>query len=153
MKYISFLRHAMLRTRSRLLSQILTLTGLCGVLVLFEACYGTPQNFEPVGESQNMNFKGQVLSADSLKPVPGARVILTGTDYPNDSTIYTYTNASGGYELSIPYSKSYEYTLSAFDVDDTLNGNFLKTDTLTKVSSRDEVTGEHKSNILLKRKP
>ncbi|MFH0892815.1 MAG: hypothetical protein V2A54_00120 [Bacteroidota bacterium] len=152
MKYTSYFRNFFLKSRSRMLTRILSLTGLCGVLVLFEACYGTPQNFEPVNESTNLNFYGQVLSADSLKPIPGAEVLITGSDYPYDST-YTYASSTGAYDISFPYSDSYDYTLIAFDNDDTINGHFKKADTLVKVSSRDKTMGKHKNDILLKRIP
>ena len=50
------MKNIILKNKSLLISGTLKLMGVCGVLILFEACYGTPKSaFVPKHDLKNKN--------------------------------------------------------------------------------------------------
>ncbi|MFH0865190.1 MAG: hypothetical protein V1904_03290 [Bacteroidota bacterium] len=50
------MKNTILKNKSKFISVMLKLMGVCGVLILFEACYGTPKSaFVPKHDLKNKN--------------------------------------------------------------------------------------------------
>lgn len=59
------MRNIVLKNKSRILSLALKLMGVCGVLILFEACYGSPKSaFVPKHDMKNKNTAAQLNQKD-----------------------------------------------------------------------------------------
>ncbi|HNW99065.1 MAG TPA: hypothetical protein PKK00_11705 [Bacteroidales bacterium] len=57
-----------LKNKSLFLSGALKLMGVCGVLILFEACYGTPKSaFVPKHDKKNVSAKSAQPITDKEK--------------------------------------------------------------------------------------
>ena len=112
------LRIFWLQQKSRFFSNLLRFTGLTTVLFVFQACYGTPQDF-----GNDVLIEGTVLSADNQTPLQDIEVKLI-----NDSLTSTYKTDLQG-KFSIYTNVNTEYKLILTDVDGVSNGSFLPYDT------------------------
>ena len=91
--------------------------SLTSVLFVFQACYGTPQDFEP-----DLLIEGKVVSQASGLPIEGIEVSIA------DNMQYEYTNDKG--EFSFYTVLNYSYTIAFKDVDSTQNGAYINRDTI-----------------------
>ena len=93
-------------------------------LFVFQACYGTPQDF-----GIDMFIEGQVKSKTSGLPIKGIKVTVA------DNNQYEFTDENGKFSL---YTYMHEGVKLQFrDIDSTQNGLFLNKDTiLTRISEK-----------------
>jgi hypothetical protein len=67
------MKKLILKNKSRLFSVMLKLMGVCGVLILFEACYGTPKSaYVPKHDTKQKNTAA--ANADLSKEVASVNV-------------------------------------------------------------------------------
>ena len=91
--------------------------GFTTTLFIFQACYGTPQDF-----GLDLLIEGQVKSKTSGLPIEGIKVLVT------ESMQYEITDKEGKFSL---YSEALEdLTIKFQDVDSTQNGAFVDKDTV-----------------------
>lgn len=95
-------------------------------LFVFQACYGTPQDFE-----LDTLVKGKVVSSVDGQPISGIKIEITGTNQ------HQYTDDKGHFGIYVPRLE--KITLHCQDVDGDKNGNYLSKDT-TLVLPDKEVT-------------
>jgi len=91
--------------------------SLTSAMFVFQACYGTPQDF-----GSDFLLEGQVKAASTGLPIPGIKVST-----PNDMQ-YQTTNDEG--KFSFYTQKSDSLKLFFEDIDSTQNSVFLPKDTL-----------------------
>ena len=86
-------------------------------LFVFQACYGTPQDF-----SDDVFIEGKVVSSKTQDPIQGIKVSV------KELNQYNYTSNTGHFSF---YLVSIEkYSLSFEDNDGATNNRFQKFDTL-----------------------
>lgn len=101
------------------LKNILKGISLTSVMFIFQACYGSPQDF-----LEDVHIEGKVFSAKTGKPIPGIVMKLT------NSNQNLQTDNTGLFSF---YTFKYNtYTFSFEDTDDQTNGLFEKMDTTIK---------------------
>ena len=115
MKALSFLKF-----KSHFYKNLLKIFGIGAVCFIFEACYGTPSDHYV----ENINFRGTVLSDDSLIAIPELDVKLT-IDSLDDYT--TKTSKIGNFEFVDMPSYAHNYSITITDNDSLLNGGHFET--------------------------
>jgi hypothetical protein len=96
--------------------------GFTSVLFTFQACYGTPQDFE-----LDLYIEGLVRSEKTGLPLKG---IIVSVD---NGTFYDETDEEGRFGF---YTLSNDSLLvNVIDADSTLNGSYLNKDTVISVKS------------------
>ena len=94
------------------------------VLFVFQACYGTPQDF-----GLDLLVEGQVKSMTSGQPIKGIKVSVA------DNMQYEITNEEGKFSFYTEIPES--LTLQFQDIDSIQNGRYIAKDTvLTKISEK-----------------
>ena len=88
-------------------------------LFIFQACYGTPQDFEP-----DLLLEGQVKSQTTGLPIKGIKVSVP------DASQYEFTDGDGRFSMYTWMNES--LTVRFEDVDLSENGWYLPKDTLIK---------------------
>jgi hypothetical protein len=111
------MKQLMSSLKSRMSRKILNGLSLSAMLFVFQACYGTAQDFEV-----DTQLEGIVKSKETMQPVEGIKVYIPGSDQ------YTLTGDDGKFQLFIPYSVS--YTVHFNDIDSIERGHFKDTDTV-----------------------
>ena len=86
-------------------------------LFVFQACYGTPQDF-----GYDSLVEGKVVSRTTGNPIQGIKVSI------NHQMQYSKTNDKG--EFSFYTIKSDKVQISFEDIDGAENGSFVKKDSL-----------------------
>ena len=97
--------------------------GLCltSVAFVFQACYGTPQDF-----GNDLLIEGQVKSKTSGLPIKGIKVSIA------DKIQYTNTDENGKFSF---YIERLQYAKIQFtDIDSTQNTLFSNKDTLVTIN-------------------
>lgn len=97
--------------------------GLCltSVAFVFQACYGTPQDF-----GDDLLIEGQVKSKTSGLPIKGIKVSIA------DKIQYTNTDENGKFSF---YIERLQYAKIQFtDIDSTQNTLFSNKDTLVTIN-------------------
>jgi hypothetical protein len=96
--------------------------SLTSALFVFQACYGTPQDF-----GLDLLVEGQVKSKTSGLPIEGIQVTISETSQ------HEITDENGTFSL---YTEKLEnLTIKFEDIDSTQNGFFIETDTILKNNS------------------
>jgi putative lipoprotein (rSAM/lipoprotein system) len=121
-----------LKAKSKLLTALLKLTGLCSLCFVFEACYGTPQ----ADINSTLLYKGKVSSELDNKGIKGIEVKLSEGGYVNHE-ISAITDSSGYYTITSQYINTGNFQLFVTDTDSTLNGLYENKDTLVNVEISD----------------
>ncbi|MFA5325923.1 MAG: hypothetical protein WC305_07175 [Bacteroidales bacterium] len=103
--------------KNNFLRKILGGISFTSALFIFQACYGTPQDF-----GMDLLIEGQVKSKTSGLPINGIKVSIA------NNIQYSYTNEDGKFSLYTEMTNN--ITLSFEDIDLTENGVFIKKDTL-----------------------
>jgi hypothetical protein len=86
-------------------------------MFIFQACYGTPQDFKP-----DVLIEGQVKSKTNGLPIKGIKVSIADLNY------HEYTNEEGRFSF---YTEMINNMRILFeDVDSTQNGTYLNKDTI-----------------------
>lgn len=98
--------------------------SLTSVMFVFQACYGTPQDF-----GLDLLIEGQVKSKTSGLPIKGIKVSIA------DNMQYDVTNEEGKFSF---YTEILEgLTLKIQDIDSIQNGSYFDKDTvLTELSEK-----------------
>ena len=137
-----------LKLKNLIFRNFLKILGLSSICFVFEACYGTPKSdMKP----PKLDFKGKVVSADSLKVIPNIVVILTELDNKNKQ-VPGITDISGNYSITADYINNSKYKLTFEDVDSIQNGSFRTLDTLLNVTSEDINISTKTTDAKMKRK-
>lgn len=93
--------------------------SLTSAMFVFQACYGTPQDF-----GLDLLVEGQVKSKITGLPIKGIKVSVA------DNLQYEYTNDEGRFSF---YTEKIDTLNILFeDIDSTQNGNYLNRDTVLK---------------------
>lgn len=113
-----------LKIKRNVLRSLIGVFCFTTALFVFQACYGTPQDF-----GQDILIEGQVVSKASGDPIEGISIKLSETlqetlsDNEGKFSIYTVTASN--------------YKLSFKDIDQEANGTFSKLDTtLTAIDEK-----------------
>ena len=112
--------------KSKLLKKIVGGLSFTTALFVFQACYGTPQDF-----GADALIEGIVKSKTSGLPVKGIRVSIP--EYQQ----YMYTDVNGGFSFYTVPDESCRITFQ--DTDAELNGAFMDKDTLLSVYQGDQL--------------
>lgn len=89
-------------------------------LFVFQACYGTPEDF-----GMDVSIKGFVKSKVTNQPIPGIKVSI------ENQPQYEITDSEGMFKFYASRNTSYKVKFE--DVDSTQNGNFLPKDTVINI--------------------
>ncbi len=101
--------------------------SLTSVMFVFQACYGTPQDF-----GMDVFVEGQVKSVTTGLPIQGVKVSVP------DQLQYEFTNEEGFFSFYTILDVS--IALKIQDVDSTLNGLFIDKDiVVSNVNAEDRV--------------
>lgn len=103
-----------------------------------------------VPDDGHLNFHGQVLSSDSLKPIPGIKVTLSNEFY---DTIHSQTSQSGAYSLMQYAFNEQKFTLKFKDTDSIHHGWFFSKTVDVIINFRDVNNSERQTDVTLDRKP
>lgn len=104
---------------SRFKREFLSLLCLSSTLFIFEACYGTPQDF-----GADVYIEGIVKSATTNNPVQGIKVTIDNLQQ------YVYSSEDGTF--SFYAEPDSQYVVSFEDVDNDKNKSFKLKDTVLK---------------------
>jgi len=97
--------------------------SLTTALFVFQACYGTPQDFE-----NDVLIEGQVTSKTTGEPIQGVKIAI------DEYYQQTYSNEEGKFSFYTGLSDSLK--ISFQDIDSLQNGSFFEKDTvLTNIVS------------------
>ncbi|WP_088655017.1 peptidase associated/transthyretin-like domain-containing protein [Geofilum rhodophaeum] len=110
--------------KRNVIRQIVGGLSLTSAMFVFQACYGTPQDF-----GLDLLIEGQVKSKTSGLPIKGIKVSVA------DNMQYTWTNEEG--EFSFYTEMLEELTLRFQDVDSIKNGLHVDKDTVLTDLSKD----------------
>jgi len=91
--------------------------GFGSVLFVFQACYGTPQDF-----GADFLLEGQVKSKTTGEPIQGIKVSVPKMHQEQ------YTNDEGRFAFYVLWADSVAVAIE--DVDSTLNGKYFNQDTI-----------------------
>jgi hypothetical protein len=120
--------------KSNLIRKLIGGLSFTTALFVFQACYGTPQDF-----GLDVNIEGLVKSKKTGEPIKGIKVSIA------DNPQYQYTNEDGSFSL---YTETAETCKIKFeDIDSNQNGAFIDKDTILK-----NIVDRIHLNILLEEK-
>lgn len=109
--------------KRRLTRKVLSGLSFGAALFVFQACYGTPQDFENA-----VLIEGKVLSATTGDPIQGIQVSVA------DSWGLAFSDPDGYYCLWAEQAES--LALRFEDVDSSANGHFLARDTVLQEAAQ-----------------
>ncbi len=107
--------------KRKILRTIYGTLSLSTAVFIFQACYGTPEDF-----GMDVCITGCVKSKDTNLPIKGIRVSI------DNQPQYEITNDEGAF--AIYSAKDSVYKLTFEDVDSVQNGSFLPKETVLKLS-------------------
>ena len=106
----------LIRLNRTILRKVFGIFSFTTALFIFQACYGTPQDFMP-----DFLIEGTVKSANSGTPVEGIQITV------NDEYMI-YTGPNGEFEIYMMKIESYKLSLEDIDLEE--NGSFISKDTI-----------------------
>lgn len=101
----------------KFIKNILGGLSFTAALFVFQACYGTPQDF-----NEDVLVEGKVTAVNTDTPVSGIKVTV------KELNQYNFTNNSGHFSFYLDSMEN--YSLSFEDVDEAENNSYQKFDTL-----------------------
>lgn len=105
--------------KRKILRKVFAALSLSSAIFVFQACYGTPEDF-----GADVCIQGFVFSKATNLPIPGIKVSI------ENQYNHMYTNTHGFFEI---YSSQDSIQRIRFeDVDSTENGTYLLKDTIVK---------------------
>lgn len=104
------------KIKRNLLRNTIGIFSFSTALFVFQACYGTPQDF-----GQDIFIEGKIISQDTDSPIKGIQVSIA------DNT-QTCTSDINGY-FSFYTANTENYRLTFTDVDPQTDGSFASADT------------------------
>ena len=105
----------------KILRWIFKTISLTSVAFVFQACYGTPDDYYYY---EDVEIRGLVKSKTTNQPIEGIQVSVD-TAYSFHQVV---TNVYGGFSIFVPQNST--YTLRFTDIDFAENGEFLTKDTV-----------------------
>lgn len=105
--------------KRKILRKIYGALSLSAALFVFQACYGTDQDF-----GADVRIQGYVKSITTNQPITGIKVSI------ENQPQYEYTNDAGMFKLHTSHAS--EYKIKFEDINSTKNGAFLPKDTILK---------------------
>lgn len=123
----------LIKIRRNLLQKVLGLFSLTALVFVFEACYGTPQDF-----GEDVEISGTVKSAKTGQTLQGIEVTLKNNDY------FVITENDG--KFSFFASPGQDYHMSFVDSKATKQVLYLSKDTVLKYNNNDFLNLEIKLN-------
>jgi len=111
------LAYQLTRAKRSLSKKFLGLFSLSTMLFVFQACYGTPQDF-----GMDFQIKGTVTHQETGAAIPGIKVELRNLPQ------FTTTGENGDFSIYCPILD--QYLVSFSDIDGESNGLFIDKDTL-----------------------
>ncbi|MCT4590042.1 MAG: radical SAM-associated putative lipoprotein [Carboxylicivirga sp.] len=111
--------------KKNLIRKIIGGLSFTSALFVFQACYGTPQDF-----GQDVLIEGQVKSKSTGRPIKGIKVVL-----PNENQ-YQLTDEDGKFSVYTYWHE--EFKLRFQDIDEEQNGQYAVKDTVLKDVKRKE---------------
>lgn len=112
--------------KKKLIKKIIGALSFTSVMFVFQACYGTPQDF-----GFDVCLEGTVKSAKTGLPIKGIKVSV------DEEYQYTETDDSGFYSFYVPFSDS--LAVSFQDIDSLENKTYLTKDTIITASEEEMV--------------
>jgi len=91
--------------------KLLTILSFSTALFIFQACYGTPQDFE-----NDIYISGKVTSSLSDEPISGIKILIEKTNQ------FLYSNSDGSFEIYTPIDSVYKLVFEDIDGED--NGSY-----------------------------
>lgn len=113
------MKNKVLKLKKSLIQKIIGLFSLTALVFVFEACYGTPQDF-----GEDVEISGMVKSAKTGEAVQGIKVELKNQDY------FLVTGQDGSFSFFT--SPGQDYYLSFTDDDQNSSGSYTGKDTIVK---------------------
>lgn len=110
--------------KRRLFRSVFGFFSLSGMLFIFQACYGTPQDF-----GSDVLVQGHVVSAENNQAIDGIKVSVDGLPQ------YTTSAQDGSFNMYCPRQASYSFVFT--DIDGEANGVYVQKDTLISLSSQE----------------
>lgn len=110
----------------KFIRKIIGALSFTSVMFVFQACYGTPQDF-----GLDVCLEGTVKSAKTGLPIKGIRVSV------DEEYQYTETDDNGFYSFYVPLSDS--LVVSFQDVDSLKNESYLPKDTIVTANEEEMV--------------
>lgn len=120
--------------KSNFIKKILGVFSVSTALFVFQACYGTPQDF-----NNDVLIQGVVKSNKSNLPIQGIKVRDLNTNQ------YEFTDENGAFSFYTGRIDTLKFMFE--DVDSTQNGQFLSKDTIVT-----DIKDVIELNVLLKEK-
>jgi hypothetical protein len=105
--------------KRKILRKIYGALSFTTALFVFQACYGTPQDF-----GMEVSIRGYVKSRTTDNSIPGIKVTV------NNEPQYEVTGNTGIFAIGA--SPASEYKLKFEDIDSVKNGTYLPKDTILK---------------------
>lgn len=99
--------------------------SLTSAMFVFQACYGTPQDF-----GYDVFVEGQVTSKSTGLPIPGIQIVV------GDNIQFDQTNNEGYFSFYTPLDV--DIALHFQDIDGELNGSFVDRE-ITVTNAEDRV--------------
>ncbi len=109
--------------KRRIFRFLLKSFSLTSAMFVFQACYGTPQDF-----GHDVYLEGIVKAKKTDLPIPGIRVSL------DSQPQYEFTDQAGKFRIYA--SKADQYKIHFTDVDALMNGSFSAKDTTVQFFSQ-----------------
>jgi len=114
------MKTSILKLKRSFIRQLIGFFSLTTLVFVFEACYGTPQDF-----GDDVEISGHVLSSADGQAIEGIKVQIQNNNY------YVVTGTDGSF--SIFTSPGQDYYLTFSDNNPDQYGNFVGKDTLLKL--------------------
>jgi len=99
--------------------------SLSGMLFVFQACYGTPQDF-----GMDVLIKGKVISAENQAGIHDIKISIDG--------LPQYTRSSGDGSFGLFVERASQYRIIFTDTDGQTNGFYAEKDTLLSLNEDQE---------------
>ena len=112
--------------RRKYLRTVFGIFSLSGILFVFQACYGSPQDF-----GLDILIRGKVVSASTHEGIPDIKVSI-----PANSQ-YVTTAADGSFSLYT--ERLTQYKISFSDTDGAKNGTYQVRDTVVTLPETSEM--------------
>ncbi|MCK5821981.1 MAG: hypothetical protein KAH17_08840 [Bacteroidales bacterium] len=107
-------------SKKRIIKSIFGLFSLSTMLFVFQACYGTPQDF-----GQDILLEGKVISEGSENSIQNIEIRLQNLPQ------YTSSDSEGNFSMFCP--RQDQYTFNFRDIDGEDNGSYTNLDSVIKL--------------------
>lgn len=120
------IQHQLNQSKKKLIKTVFGFFSLSTMLFVFQACYGTPQDF-----GQDVQITGKVVSASNHQPIPEIKIQIENLPQ------YTKTSPDGSFSIFCP--KQEKYILNFHDEDAELHGSYKDLDSVIVLEPNQEL--------------